>query len=304
MATTRAEHLRRDRTLGWMLRSAISASHQAVEPEGDTYQLRRARGVGYAVAEFSRACLIRLIDFPEMPFRISTRETIKAGRTALLVRAELPMGDRMIPVAYKRVRRRNWLKLLTGLLRTNRTLRTWQLGHEFLRRGIRTARPLAVIVPRLHNLARGTFLATEWLEGAVNLHACYRSLQQQPAAERARLFGRVACSLGELLGRMHAASISHRDLKVANLLVRACGAELETYVIDLDGAELRSRLSRRVQLRNLSRLAVSIQPYDGIGLTIRLRFLKAYLTALAAPDWPWKDAWRQLARHSARRRAA
>ena len=85
-------------------------------------RLVRPNGIGYAVAEFSHACLVRLIDYPALPLQTNTHETIKAGGTALIVRTQFPLQERNVPVAYKRVRRRNWLKVLTALIRTNRTL--------------------------------------------------------------------------------------------------------------------------------------------------------------------------------------
>ena len=133
-------------------------------------RLVRPNGIGYAVAEFSHACLVRLIDYPALPLQTNTHETIKAGGTALIVRTQFPLQERNVPVAYKRVRRRNWLKVLTALVRTNRTLRSWRLGHVFLKRGITTARPLAAIVPRIHRIGGDSFLVTEWIEGSLNLH--------------------------------------------------------------------------------------------------------------------------------------
>jgi hypothetical protein len=101
-------------------------------PRNTWLKLVRPRGTGYAVPEFSRACLIRLIDFPEMPFRIGVNETIKAGRSTLLV-LELPVAGRMIAVAYKHVRRRHWVKRLTMLFRTNRVLRSRNWRTNFWR---------------------------------------------------------------------------------------------------------------------------------------------------------------------------
>ncbi len=66
--------------------------------EDRTYQLTRPRGTGYAVTGFSRACLIRLIDFPEMPLRTNVHETVKAGGTALLVRTEFPFEHKQVAV--------------------------------------------------------------------------------------------------------------------------------------------------------------------------------------------------------------
>ncbi len=99
-----------------------------------SYQLVRSRGVGHAVASFSRACLIRLIDFPEMPLRVNTHETVKAGRTALVVRTAFPVENRRVAAAYKRVRRQNWWKSLADMFATHRLLRTWRLGRELRRR--------------------------------------------------------------------------------------------------------------------------------------------------------------------------
>src|SRR5690349_14030143 len=73
-----------------------------------TISVSRPAGRGCAVAEFSRACLLRLVDYPEMPLRTSAREIVKAGRTALIVRTELPVGQEMVPAAYKRVTRKTW----------------------------------------------------------------------------------------------------------------------------------------------------------------------------------------------------
>ena len=266
------------------------------------WKLVRPRGTGYAVPEFSRACLIRLIDFPEMPFRTSVRETIKAGRSALLVRTELPIGGRMTSVAYKHVRRRNWVKRLTVLFRTNRILRTWKLGHELLARGIATARPLAVIVPRATRLSGDGFLISEWLEGAASPAEFLQLLRPFEPRARLRRTRVAAHKLGDLLGRMHARNISHRDLKPGNVLLQDREHDIAAYVVDLDGAGLCARVSRRVRIRDLSRLALGLEACPDIARTTRLRFLKSYLAAAGDKTWNWKTAWRDLAAATATRR--
>ncbi len=261
----------------------------------EAYQLVRPRGIGYAVADFSRACLIRLIDFPELPLRTNTHETIKAGRTALLVRTEFPVGDKLVPAAYKRVRRRNRWKVLTALLRTNRLLRTWRLGRELLKRGIATPRPLAVVVPRAYDVGGEAFLAVEWIGNAQNLREFSESIEQIAPQRRNRPLKQASVSLGRLIGRLHAANIAHRDLKATNLLLRNRGPLGETYVIDLDGASLCRRLPWSRRLRNLSRLEISLAEFSGIGRTARRRFLEAYLDEFPEPRRDWKTLWRELA---------
>ena len=62
----------------------------ADEPAG-IVRLVRPLGIGYAAGDFSHDCLVRLIDFPEMPLRTGTREAIKTGRSAQVIRTELPV---------------------------------------------------------------------------------------------------------------------------------------------------------------------------------------------------------------------
>lgn len=256
-------------------------------------RIGRARGIGYAVHEFSRACLIRLIDYPEMPFRIATREIVKVGRTALIVRTDLPIDGRMVSVAYKRVRRRNWLKIWTGSIRKNRTLKTWQMGRTFLEHGIPTARPLAVILTR-SRLARDAYLVTEWLHGAMNLDSYCRSLKSFPMLERHRKARSAAARLGDTLGRMHASGISHRDLKTGNLLLVDRDEGVAAYVVDLDGAECKGRLPRSLRLKNLARLVVALDDVPAATHSLRLRFLKSYLSAAGDEPSDWKPFWNEL----------
>lgn len=255
------------------------------------YRLSRAGRIGYASPEFPRDCLIRLLEFPELPFRTSTRETIKVEQTTLLVCAHLPIDGRMVPVAYKRVRRRNWLKRLTAALRGNRARRAWRLAQRMERLGIATATPLAAIIPRWELRQPDSFLMTAWVE-----HSCNLDLRLQAANESPLSTGRArtaARSLGNLLGRMHAARISHRDLKASNVLLQETATDASARIIDLDGAAVRLYLSRRRRGRDLARLMLDLERFPIVSRSQRLRFLKAYLAA-GAPRWNWKSAWRHF----------
>lgn len=267
----------------------------ALMPE-ESFKLIRSRGVGYAVAGFSRACLIRLIDFPEMPLRVNTHETVKVGRTALVIRTQFDVGNKQTPVAYKRVRRRNRWKVLTALFRTNRLLRAWKLGREFRSRNIPTPRPLAVIVPRWYQFGHEAYLASEWIDGSENLRNLTLLNAGLEPHQRHQIARGAAITLGRLLGGMHEAHVSHRDLKATNLLLRCTRERVDAYVIDLDGAKLHGpRVPWNVRLHNLSRLEASIRELPAVQNTDRLRLLKAYLESSAPPVPAWKTTWRELA---------
>jgi tRNA A-37 threonylcarbamoyl transferase component Bud32 len=282
--------------------TTVVAADDAVRPRlrrsstlpDDIQRLARPMGTGYAVGAFSRACLIRLIDFPEMPLKTHTNEIIKASRSTLLVRTELSVDGRMIPVSYKRVTRKGWLKRLSGMLRINRTFKTWNMARKFHELDIATAKPLAVIVPRKTALRRPTFVVHEWIEGAWDLHAYAGRLERLDERRKNMRSRSVAESLGRLLGHLHASNISHRDLKETNLLMVERGTEVEAYVIDLDGAATRRRIPRALRLKNLARLGVSVEALPPVGRAVKLRFLKAYLSRADDPTWDWKTVWRDL----------
>jgi tRNA A-37 threonylcarbamoyl transferase component Bud32 len=265
-------------------------------------RLGRSRNVGFAVEGISRDALIRLIDHPELPLRIHTRDTIKAGRTAVLVRGEIPMGGRMVCVAYKEVKRRNAWKVLTAWLFGNRTLGTWKMGLKLKGLGIPTAGPLLVVVPRWHQPRRPSYLAMEWLPQSRNITAYSEWLEQLPSHQSRQRLHDAAEKLGELLGKMHSHRVSHRDLKAGNLLLINKPSSVEAYVIDLDGVRRHAWLPTSRRLRDLSRLVLAMESHEMLTHSARLRFLLSYMRAFGEAKGSWKSHWRQLARLSQRRR--
>jgi len=125
----------------------------------------------------------------------------------------------MASVAYKRIRRKTVLKKLTQAITRNRTLRTFLMGHRFLQYGIATARPFAVIVPSRFDVASPSWLVTEWVDGETVARFAERITQLAPSAQKSAADA-AAIALGDLIGRMHAAGITHRDLKSQNLMLR------------------------------------------------------------------------------------
>ena len=87
----------------------------------------------------------------------------------------------------------------------------------------------------------------------------------------------VSTALAEMLARMHAAGVMHRDLHCGNIMVREGGdaVSAELVLVDLHCVSRYRRLSRRRRAANLAQLCYDRLPFTTRGR--RLRFLKEYL---------------------------
>ena len=287
-----------------------------------------------AVRGFSRQCLERLADYPELVLRAGRGKTVKHGRTAVVVRSRLPVDGEQCEVAIKRVRRRTWFKRFSSLFRQNHALRTFRLGHWLLERKISTARPLAVVLPFRWRTDRPTWLVTEWVDGSANLHQFVShhaakasgysgSDRSSPSCFHSRVLRDAAVEVGLLIGRLHAAGAAHRDLKPGNVLVRNTSDGVQGLLVDLDGICRKSAISFGTRVQNLGRLAEWALSEPSLSPTVLLRFLHGYLSAgedvavagkvsraagaavlpKAGLAGDWKLFWRAIAADAARRQA-
>ena len=146
--------------------------------------------------------------------------------------------------------------------------------------GVPCIRPLGYGVRGCNPAARRSFVVSEEIAGAVSLErwcACWRERAPAPR-ERRLLIERLA----QLVAAMHAAGVNHRDLYLCHVLLQpdtlaraARAADVELQLIDLHRAQLRTRVPRRWQAKDLGALWFSAR---GCGLTARerLRFLRVY----------------------------
>jgi tRNA A-37 threonylcarbamoyl transferase component Bud32 len=246
-----------------------------------------------SVGEMDAEALASIAASPDRPLSDPTVTLVKRGRSALVVRVNVLVGGLQTPVAYKRCGSRTWLRRLARGVRTAAAVRNFVLGHRMLSLGIATPRPLLAVSPRWHNLLSPSYLATEWIEGAVPIDAFARTVSAWKPARRRGALREAAQCLGRLIGRLHACGFSHRDLKSANLLVREGDPQVEVFLVDLDGASRWYVRRGATQLKNLARLHDATCQMSGVTHALRCRFIQAYLAALGAPA-SWKAVWRQL----------
>ncbi|MEO1999818.1 MAG: lipopolysaccharide kinase InaA family protein [Planctomycetaceae bacterium] len=264
------------------------------------YHVRHGGRKGIAVSEFSRDCLTHLMDYPDLPIHLNPAQVIKTDATTLLLRTELRLSSGRVDVAYKRIQRRTLIKTVTSVLRPRRLLRSWSIGHHLLTRGVATPRPFAAITAPWFARQADGYLITQWVADAVPADVFLRDLRRRSPRVRQTLLRSAATQLGDLVAKIHAARVTHRDLKAGNVLLREHGQGVEACVIDLEGAAIVFRLTSRKRYKNLARLVVCFRDDADVSLSLRLRFCRAYLEASDVPREHWKSFWTALDRHSER----
>ncbi|MGA2254963.1 MAG: lipopolysaccharide kinase InaA family protein, partial [Thermoguttaceae bacterium] len=167
---------------------------------------------------------------PGKVIRAAACRPVKIGHGSLIVEATLTIGDRSMPVAVKQYRPRTFWKALAASFRPAKAMQNWRKAEFLLSYDIATPRPLLACRPRGWTTRSTSFLATEWIRGAENLHLFGWRIAARPLAARLRIAARCAEALGQLLGRMHATGAAHRDLKAANLLVVEEGYDAIVYL--------------------------------------------------------------------------
>jgi len=281
-------------------RVARRRDKRALRTNRDYVALRGRHGEAHGVVDLPRAELHRVLEDAEALLDRNLDRPVKLGHSKLIVRAELPLAGGPVPVAYARYRYRNRWKAFLGLFRRCRALRGWFFGHALLQREIATPRPIAVCRVRRPWLGPESYLATEWVEGAENLHLYGWRLAALSPSDRLRRAARCAESLGRLIGRMHAHQITHGDLKASNLLAVEKGEDIKTYVIDAEDVRIARRLTSAQRAADLARLAASVQAHPWVTRTIVCRFLRAYGREFPRDKVAWKRLWRAVALRSRR----
>jgi serine/threonine protein kinase len=136
-------------------------------------------------------------------------------------------------------------------------------------------------------------------EPAVDLATyVHQMLSALPGDVRRARIRRLTSSLARLIRSLHDRSLSHRDLKSANILIRTDTIDVEDQLslIDLVGVRLRHPLPWGRRVQNLARLGISLDAIPGRSRTDALRFLRLYLPWGLSPLNDWKPFWRAIER--------
>ncbi len=268
--------------------------------------LEGERSWGVASRDLDPEAFRRILADPEAPFGDPGARLLKDSRTTRVAETTMIVRGRPAAVIYKRFNRKKWLDPILNLFRPSRAWRSWQAGQDLVSRGIPTPQNLAFVARRPHAgrpflrlLSHETYLVTAKEEPAIDL-ATYvnQVLPALPADVRRARIRRLTASLANLVRSLHERSLSHRDLKAANILIRTDTIEHEDRLslIDLVGVRLQHPLPEHRRAKNLARLGISLAGVTGRTRTDALQFLRLYLPWGLSPLSDWKAFWRRIER--------
>ncbi|MDG3003902.1 lipopolysaccharide kinase InaA family protein [Paludisphaera mucosa] len=245
-----------------------------------------------------------LVD-PDALFNDPDAKLIKDSRTTRLIETTMIVDGRPTAVVYKRFNRKKWIDPVLSIFRPSRAWRSWQAGQHLLSRGVPTPKNLAFVARRRKPwfspfqgvLPHETYLATVKQQNATTL--AEHVFQVLPALQGEALkaeVDRLTSALAALVRLLHDRSLSHRDLKASNILVRLDAPPREDLLtlIDLVGVRLKGPLPMNRRIQNLARLSVSLADAPGRTRTTSLRFLRAYLPQRLSRSGEWKALWRAI----------
>ena len=246
-----------------------------------------------------------LLDDPDLPFQRPETILLKNSRTTTVAETTMVVRGSPTQVVYKRFNRKKWLDPLLTLFRPSRAWRSWQAGQHLASRGIPTPQNLAFIArrrpfkqaPLFWFLPHETYLITVKEENVVDLGTYARNVLPSlpPEVRRARIRS-LTVALAELVRSLHDRSLSHRDLKAANILINChpTDGRDQLSVIDLVGVHLRHPIPLNRRVQNLARLCISLDAVPGRNRPDFLRFLRLYLPWGLSPLNDWKAFWRSI----------
>ena len=168
---------------------------------------------------------------------------------------------------------------LKYIFRSSRGRKEWKIGNYMLDSGIRTARPVAAGERRRFRILEKDFLITEAIEGSLTLDKFLEAHFSLPLLpEEIRKKRALIKDLASQMDRMHRLGVFHYDFHAGNILAKVDREDNPiSFIMDLHRVSLSRKVNLRKRIVNLGQLNASL--VKKVGLTDRLRFLKAYWRA-------------------------
>ncbi len=216
-----------------------------------------------------------LLNASDLLFKNSART--KAGRVMI--------GER--PFFLKCYNKRGMIHTAKTVFRHSRPWRAYRLAVYLIQNGVDTPAPVAILEEHRLGALMRSYLVTEYVSG--KRIRTFISRRVKGTGWRAGTAARVA----GLIAGLHASRVCHGDLKANNILLEDDKGRERPWLVDLDGARLRSRISDKDRITDLGRLLASFS--DILTPSELYRFLINY--SIESGVWQDTEERRDVIRH-------
>lgn len=208
----------------------------------------------------------------------AAKDTLHWGRNYLYA-VDLDTVQGPLPVVVKQFRNQGWKARWQRRRRGSKAERCWRAARRLEAAGVSTPAPVAWIEST--RTEGPSFFVSRRIAGSFECRYLFRALLAGSLGKRfeGADVTEIFRAMGELVRRMHAAGVWHRDVSIGNLLITVPAGDVgrpEVTIIDLGRARLGLRLDALRRLRDLCRLPVVALPH-------RRTFLAAYWERPAGP---------------------
>jgi serine/threonine protein kinase len=226
-------------------------------------------------------------------------QLLKYSASGWVQRMSLDFPSGPIEVICKHSRPKTLIRKMLSLLRGPRELGQWRQAQWLMQAGVRTARPLALLIRRANLLRPEGYMITEYIEASEELYwTLERDRPRLDPRQRWRSMDGLTRAVAEVFARLHENRLSHRDLKATNfLLTGGLGSAHDplVWLVDLDGLAQVASPSDDVLIRQVARLAASLGRAPTLTRTEQLRFLKRVLADCRMDAGRWRQYGKAIA---------
>lgn len=196
-------------------------------------------------------------------------EEIMASRFARVHKGAISFNGQIHNLYVKQFLYRSPVDFLKHILRPSRAMRSLKASQMLAAENLLSPEVIAMGQKMSGPFVTKSFLITRSVEDAPNLSTYIAKVTD---LKTKRQFIR---RLAETIGKMHAANISHGDLRTGNILVKPAGDGWNFYLLDNERTVKYNKLPDKLRFKNLVQLNMLTD--KNLTNTDRARFYKTYL---------------------------
>jgi len=250
---------------------------------------------GFINRDFYSPELLGLLHNPNRAFSESLSTIIKDSHTTSSCVMPIQIAENKVEIYIKRYNYQNIFYTLKNLFRTSRGKRIWKVANSFVSRNILTPQPIAFLEQRKGRLLIKSFLITQKVDQSLPLIKLMQEGLSSLTSESLKRKFFLLQQGAHILRRMHERGVRHGDLKASNILVqKRLNGKDHLYLIDLDSARIKRKITDKDRVKDLARLNASLLDTTIVSTSDRLRFLHYYLNIRRSRDQQLRGYWKAI----------